>query len=178
MKKIILNLALLILPILVIAQSPAEKLFKKYAGKDGFTTININKGMFELFAQIDNKGSEEFDEVVSGLENIKILTSSVVDVDLDVHANFLKDIKALNVSGYEELMTINKKDEDIKFLIKKKEKGKISELLVIVYKKNEGVLIRVSGEIDLKNISKLSRSVKIDGLEHLEDIEDELEDDN
>jgi len=44
MKKISLILTLAIFPLLITAQNKAvDKLFDKYAGKDGFTTVFISK---------------------------------------------------------------------------------------------------------------------------------------
>jgi len=43
--------------------------------------------------------------------------------------------------------------------------------LLIAGGKNENALISIQGNIDLKNISKLSKSMQIQGLEHLEEID-------
>ncbi len=67
-------------------------------------------------------------------------------------------------------MVIKEKDQDVKFLINEKD-GKIIELLLIAGGKDENVLISIKGNINLKNISKLSKSMNINGLEHLEEID-------
>ena len=67
-------------------------------------------------------------------------------------------------------MVIKEKDQDVKFLVHEKD-GKITELLLIAGGKNDNVLISIQGDIDLKNISKLSKSMNISGLEHLEEID-------
>ena len=61
-------------------------------------------------------------------------------------------------------------DQDIKFLINEKD-GKIIELLLIAGGVDENALISIQGNIDLKTISKLSKSMQIDGLEHLQEID-------
>ena len=75
------------------------------------------------------------------------------------------------MSQYKELMVVKEKDQDVKFLINEKD-GKIIELLLIAGGKDENALISIQGNIDLKNISKLSKSMKIEGLEHLNDIDE------
>ena len=60
MKRILLILLLLI-PVLVMAQdnSPIDKLFNKYANKDGFTTVNISGKLLGLASSFDESKSKE-----------------------------------------------------------------------------------------------------------------------
>ncbi|MGC9373716.1 MAG: DUF4252 domain-containing protein [Bacteroidales bacterium] len=169
MKKIILNLVLLFSPFLLIAQnSPVDELFEKYSGKEGFTSVYITSYMFSMFADMETE-DPEFDELVKNLTGIKILAT---DETYSGNANFYTEIiNKLPLSKYKELMVIKEKDQDVKFLIHEKD-GKIIELLLIAGGKNENALISIQGNIDLKNISKLSKSMQIEGLEHLEEIEE------
>ena len=75
---------------------------------------------------------------------------------------------------YEELMVVKKKGQDVKFYILKEGK-KISELLMIVGGDEDNALISIQGDIDLKTISKLSKTMNIDGMENLEEIDEEKE---
>jgi hypothetical protein len=169
MKKIILNLVLLISPFLLIAQNtPVDELFEKYSGKEGFTSVYITSYMFSMFADMETE-DPELDELVKNLTGIKILAT---DETYSGNANFYTEIiNKLPLSKYKELMVIKEKDQDVKFLIHEKD-GKIIELLLIAGGKNENALISIQGNIDLKNISKLSKSMQIEGLEHLEEIEE------
>ena len=52
MKKLVLILIVALAPALANAQNTAvEKLFKKYGGQDGFTTVTINSGLLKMAAQ-------------------------------------------------------------------------------------------------------------------------------
>ena len=83
--------------------------------------------------------------------------------------NFYKELeKDLPASQYKELMAVKEKGQDVKFLIHE-ENGKITELILISSGK-ENALICISGEIDLKTISKLSKSMQIQGMENLDQI--------
>jgi hypothetical protein len=73
---------------------------------------------------------------------------------------------------YTELMVVQEKDELINFYILK-EGNKIPELLMIVRDPGETVVLSLTGNIDLSYISKLGKSLKIDGLDNLEKIEEE-----
>jgi hypothetical protein len=170
MKKIIVICLLLVVPIFVIAQKhPVDKLFEKYAGKEGFTTVLISSKMFSLFSNLETD-DEEFDDLMNSLKSIRILaTDDEVETDEDI--NFYDEImKELEVSDYEELMVILEKDQNVKFLIKELD-GKIVELLLVSGGIDGNALISIKGDIDLKNISKISKSMNIEALEDLEKID-------
>jgi phosphotransferase system HPr-like phosphotransfer protein len=79
-------------------------------------------------------------------------------------------MKGKSAGNYEELMVIKKDGKNVNFLITKE--GKIiKELLMLADGKDEKILISIQGNIDLKMISKLSRTMKIDGLEDLKEID-------
>jgi hypothetical protein len=67
-------------------------------------------------------------------------------------------------------MVIKEKDQDVKFYAKE-EKGRVIELLLVVGGKDENVLISIQGDIDMKNISKLAKTMQIEGMENLQKIE-------
>jgi hypothetical protein len=147
--------------------SPVDRLFDKYSGKEGFTSVYISKYMFSLFSDI-KADDDEFGQVVKGLNGIKILTTDSPQQGVNFHKEIMKE---LPVKDYKELMVIKEKDQDIKFLVKEVG-GKITELLMIIGGV-DNALICIQGEnINLKNISNLSKSMNIEGLENLEKIEE------
>lgn len=168
MKKVIVNLIILLIPGMLLAQkTPVDELFDKYSGKEGFTSVYITSYMFSMFTDVETD-DPEFDELMKNLKAIKILAT---DETYNGNANFYKEIiDKLPMDQYKELMVIKEKDQDVKFLINEKD-GKIIELLLIAGGKDENALISIQGNIDLKNISKLSKSMQIEGLEHLEEID-------
>jgi hypothetical protein len=82
MKKLILNLvfmSFLVMPFITNAQSPIDKVFEKYAGQDGFTTVNISKEMFQMLMQMgqgDSKDTNmvEMKKLMEQLTGLKVLT--------------------------------------------------------------------------------------------------------
>jgi hypothetical protein len=177
MKKLLKKTAIalmLILPVYGFAQSPADALFDKYSGEDGYTSVYITQHMFELFADIDNAEDEEqFSDLVKDLKCIKILSIEKDSTQTPKNVNFYEEIMDdFPKQKYEELMVVKKKGQDIKFLIWKD--GKIiKELLMIIGGDDDNALISIQGDINLKTISKLSKSMNIDGMENLENIDDE-----
>lgn len=179
MKKMILSLAILALfsfPLISNAQNSAiNKLYEKYSGRDGFTSIVINKNMFELFSNIEtDEENKDFKKAISGLIEIKILASDKNSFDGNFYDVIMNE---LPMEEYTELMVIHSKGQDIKFLVKKEEDGKISELLMISGGKgDDNALISIIGDIDMNTISKLSRTMHISGMEKLENLDNDNED--
>jgi len=171
MKKIII-LLFLSLPLMLSGQSAADELFDKYSGKEGFTSVYITKLMFAMFADMEHE-DPEFEKLVNDLKSIKILATDESNDQLNI--NFYKEImSSLPEKEYQELMIIKEKDQDIKFLVREVD-GQIRELLLIAGGKDSNALISIQGLINLKTISKLSKSMKVDGLEHLNEIDKKKE---
>ena len=173
MKKITLYIIALTIPVLLSAQSSqVEKIFTKYSGTEGYTSVHITKYMFELFAKIaDEKEDQEFKDITSKLTGIKILTLDSA-TNVKRRQDFYKEIVgSLSKTEYKDLMIIKEGNEEVKFMIREID-DKISELVMIVGGKGEAVLIVLLGDINLKQISKLSKSMDIKGFEHLDKMDD------
>lgn len=174
MKKILI-IFICFLPVSSFAQeSELNTFFEKYSGKEGYTSVQITEYMFNLFRKIDAGNEEEdneFKDVVSKLTSIKILTvDSAMDARMD--QKFSKELRAaLPKKIYKNLMIVKDGNETITFLIK--EKGaKISEFVMTVDGPNSSVLIFLEGDISLNQISKLSKSMNINGFKHLDKVKD------
>nr|NQU89982.1 DUF4252 domain-containing protein [Bacteroidota bacterium] len=183
MKKAILMIAaiaLIAMPFKTFSQSsPTDELFEVYGAKDGFTTIHVTKELFTLFAEIteDAEGDEarEFEDVVKGLDHIRILLYDIGDDNkyaseetLDEFRDMLDDVKLQN---FTELMTVKEGKETVKFMIRKNGKT-INELLLLLNQDDQAGFISITGNINLKSIARLSKSMNIKGMENLEKLKD------
>lgn len=162
MKRILLTLVVLI-PLLVMAQegSPIDKLFNKYANKDGFTTVNISGKLLSFASKLDESKSKET-EMLAKLSGIRIL--SVENKELNKNLNFFKELEAdgfFKNHNYEVLMEVTEKDEVVRFFGRSGEKGKLSELLLVVGG-DDNTLISIRGVIDPDDIGKITGSLNLD----------------
>jgi len=161
MKKLALILAV-VLPMAVFAQKTAvDKLFEKYANQKGFTTVNISGKLLGFAAQLDT-GDESTKDMLAGLNGIRIL--SVEDNELNKNLNFYEELNKdgfFKDNNYEVLMEVTEDDEVVRFLAKDAGNGKISDLLLVVGG-DDNALISISGIIDPKNISKITKAANID----------------
>jgi hypothetical protein len=169
MKKFFLSITAICLALTIQAQSnPVDEMFNKYSEKQGFTVVSISGKMFSMFSGLDEE-NKEADNVIGKLKSIKIL--SVEDSLLNKNLNFYSELsKKLDLSVYEELMLVKEGPDITRFLIKQTG-NVISELLVITGGPGGNSLISIKGDLNLKNISDLSKSVGIDELKSLDKIE-------
>lgn len=167
---IVMLLTFMISASAISQKDPVDRIFDKYSGQEGFTTVYISSKMFSLFAEID-PDDQELQSMMNGLKSIRILASDDSDESGGEGINFYKEVmKDLAVEKYEELMVIKDGNQDLKFLIRE-ENGKIVELLLVGGGDGDNVLISIRGIIDMKNIGKIGKALDVEGLENLEKID-------
>lgn len=162
MKQLLITLVLLI-PLFGIAQdnSPIDKLFNKYANKDGFTTVNISGKLLSFASKLDDSKSNEA-AMLEKISGIRILT--VEDESLNKGLNFYKELEAdgfFKNNSYESLMEVTEKNQVVRFYGRSGEKGKLSELLLVVGGE-DNTLISIRGVISPEDISKITGSLDLD----------------
>lgn len=169
MKKLFLSVSALYLTLMIQAQTnPIDEMFNKYSEKQGFTVVTISGKMFSMFASQETENNDA-DNVISHLKSIKIL--SVEDSLLNKNLNFYTELsKKLDLSQYEDLMVVKEGPDVTKFLIRQSGKV-ITELLVITGGPAGNSLISIKGNLNLKNISDLSKDVGIQELKSLNNID-------
>jgi hypothetical protein len=154
---------ILLIPLWTIAQdtSPIDKLFSKYANKDGFTTVNISGKLLSFASKFDDSKSKET-AMLEKLSGIRIL--SVEDKGLNKGLNFYKELEAdgfFRNNSYEALMEITDKNEVLRFYGRSGGGGKLSELLLVIGG-DDNTLISIRGVIDPEDIGKITNSLDLD----------------
>lgn len=169
MKKLATAILLVMISGLISAQSLVSDAFSDYEGNEDYTRVSISKKMFSLLASLDpdDEDEKELIESISKIDGLKII---VADSSANPNAMYKESISRIP-SRFEELMTVDDKDEKIVFMIDEKE-GMVSELIMVMKGDDEFVLLDLYGEIDLKEIAKISRQMNIDHLDKLEKIEE------
>lgn len=159
MKKVFLVLIICGLTHLVIGQTdPVSKVFNKYAGAEGFTTVNIEGDMLKMLAKMDPQ--DEDLQNISKLERIKILTQEEKTAGYE-DLNFYDEIyNELDKTLYKELLVVKEQDEHVNMLVRE-DNGIIKEFLLIVTSDDENVLINIKGEIELSKLGKLTGSIDL-----------------
>ncbi|MDO8368049.1 MAG: DUF4252 domain-containing protein [Saprospiraceae bacterium] len=151
------------------AQNDAiTRFFNQYAEDERFTVVYIAPKLFQLAAKIetDDEDWNNIREVVKDLGGLRVL---VADSITDGVALYKSALSKVPVSEYSELLTVRDKDEHVR--IWTKDAGNIiEELLLLVGKPDEFVLLSFTGKIDLDKISSLSKVLDVKGADQLEKI--------
>ncbi len=173
-KKIIIFAMLLGLFSFSYAQD--SSVFDKYEDYDDVTTVVVSKKAFTMLKTIANDSSQrdEFQDMVSGLQGLKVFTTSDNTIAAEMQATFTQYRKSAKL---EELMRVKDKDANVKIYVKDgKDADHVSEFLMLVDKMNisqggddpKVIIISIIGDIDLNNISKITNQMDIPGGEHME----------
>lgn len=162
MKKLIVTLVLVLMPSLFFGQS----MFDKFEDEDEIVSVLVTKKMFELMGNVkadpNNKNSQQFLNLVKKLDNLKVFTTSS-----SKHSAEMKKTVDTYLKKYplEELMRINEGGRNIKIYVKSgATSSQVRELLMFMdVGKEETVLMSLTGNFDLKEVSFLTDYMKIPG---------------
>ncbi len=171
MKKLMIGVVVMMCSIAASAQNDAiAKFFTKYQSDESFSQVTISGKMFSMMANLSGETEEEKAMIasISKIKGLKILSKSEARNSRELYK---EAIAMIPTNSFEELMAIRDKDKDMKFFTKESG-GKISELVMVMGGNEEFMVLTLFGEIDLKDISKIGKSVNIDGLENLEKVKD------
>lgn len=160
MKRLVLIILAVAFPALMMAQNSAvDKLFAKYQGKQGITTVNISPELFQMVNAMGIEEIEEQDFPLDKVASVKILT--IEDEEGYENVNFYEEIKKdLDVSDFEEVMTVNDGGEVVRMWMKVNAKT-VSEFLLIVGG-DDNVLIYITGNFDMKDLEDLAEHMDHD----------------
>jgi hypothetical protein len=156
MKRISILLAVLMVPLFAGAQSDAiQKLFNKYQGKEGVTTVNIGPELFQVMKAMDVEEFENEDIPLDKVASVKILT--IEDADAYPNVNFYKEIKGdLNTDGMAEIMTVQDGKETVHMWMRADTQSATEFLLIV--SGDDNVLIHITGSFGMEDLEALAES--------------------
>ena len=165
MKKTLIALALMLAPMVGFSQG----FFDKFEDEKDVTSVIVTKNMFKLLAEIDIDSDDpevkDYMEMVNN-ENSTVKSQMQKSVDSYISSN----------NGLNELMRVKEDGKFIKFYSKEgKSSNIVSELLMYldgnVEGKDQAIIMSITGRIDLKQISKLTKDLNVPGSEELKNID-------
>jgi len=160
-KKLILIIALVLVSNTLFAQT----VFDKFDNQDDITAIVVNKKMFTMLSKVDakDKQSQQYINLIKKLDNLKVFvtTNDKKSDDMKVVAD-----KYIKTAGLEELMRINEKGKTVKIYVKSgATDSQVKELLMFIEGsgKEESVLMSLTGNFDLDELSALTDKMNLPG---------------
>ena len=187
MKKLVLIIAVIMAPVLSFGQG----LFDKYEENDEVTSVVFTKKVFRMLAElkldIEDPEAKEALDMASKITGLKVLTTG----DQGVSSQMKADMdRYLRTAELEELMRIKDGDQTVKFYVKEgKDDNHVKELLMFASglkeamkgqdieingekREFETVVLSLTGDIDLRQVSKLANKMDVPGGKQLEKVND------
>lgn len=179
-RLIVLVLAIMLMPMAGIAQ---KNIFEKYSDNSDVTFVSIKPKMFQMIAKmgidIEDPEAKAYIDMVKSITSFK----TIVTDNKNIAADISKWVKSRSGS-LEELMEVKDDGTEVKFYVKEgKDSDHVKELLIFVngvdkvmkesieingeQRKIETVVVSLTGDIDLNEISKLTGQMNIPGGQHL-----------
>lgn len=173
MKTIAIAILMMCSSMMITAQNE----FDKFESVRGVSSMVMNQKMFKLLSKVDLNSSDPemqaYIELVNNLENVKMFTTTKEDVSADMTSTMSGYVSG---SGLEELMRANDDGKNVKFYYKPGSTDDyVKEFVMFLKGDIEGedrtVFFQVTGNIDLKQISKLAQELDFKGSDALKDVE-------
>jgi hypothetical protein len=165
MRKVILTLVVILTTNTFFGQS----VFDKFDGQDEITSVVVNQKMFSLLSKMDvkDKETQQYVNLIKKLNNLKVFVTAS-----DKKSDEMKAVadKYLKSASLEELMRINEKGKSVKIYVKSgASESQIKELLMFIEGsgKEETVLMSLTGDFDLNELSVLTDKMKLPGGDDL-----------
>jgi hypothetical protein len=165
MKKLFLTLVLLVSANSLMAQS----VFDKFEDQEKIKAVIVNKKMFSLLSKMDvkDKETQQYVNLIKKLDNLKVFVTNS-----DLKAAEMKSTadKYLKTAALEELMRVNEGGKSVKIYVKSgATDSQVKELLMFIdgSGKEETVLMSLTGDFDLNELSVLTDKMNLPGGDDL-----------
>lgn len=165
MKKVILTLVVILTTNTFFGQT----VFDKFDGQDDITAVIVNKKMFSLLSKMEvkDKESQQYVNLIKKLDNLKVFVTTS-----DKKSDEMKAVadKYLKTASLEELMRINEKGKSVKIYVRSgATDSQIKEMFMFIEGsgKEETVLMSLTGDFDLNEISVLTDKMNLPGGDDL-----------
>lgn len=172
MKNLILTVCAVLLPFLSGAQN-----FDKYENMKEVDAMVVTSKMFKLLTKIDlnadDPETQEYIDLIENLEEIRVFTTK----HENTRRQMASDVNAyLRNGSLEELMRVSNDGKNVKFYYKPgKNDDYVSQLFMFMEGQDKNtpvsVILNITGDINLSQVSRLAQDFKIPGGEELENIE-------
>tara|TARA_B100000795_G_scaffold166575_1_gene125344 strand:+ start:7587 stop:8345 length:759 start_codon:yes stop_codon:yes gene_type:complete len=169
MKKIIGIVVIALMSASTYAQTDAlDKYFSNYQQDENFTKVNISGKMFDLasFLESDDNDVQEFKDLVSGVESLKMLMNNEIGNSFDKYKSAVGKVQG----DFEELMSVDDKDGKATFFINEKN-GIVREFVAVAAGDSALCIVSVMGNIDLKKLGAISRKLQTEGFQFMDKME-------
>ena len=157
------------MPILSTAQD-----FRKYEDMKDVDAVIMTSKMFKMLAKVDlsdnDPESKKYMDMIEHLNEIRLYKSNTASVRKEMATDFKT---YLSKGSLDELMRVKESGKNIQFFAKSAPNNDnvVQELLMFMDGEDDGepisVILRITGDIDLSQLSKLTKDLNVPGADQL-----------
>lgn len=150
--------------------------FSKYENMKEVDAMIMTSKMFKLLAKVDLSSSDpeaqQYLNLIENLEEIKVFTTN----QPSIRTQMATDVSSyLSNNSLEQLMRVNNEGQNIRFYSKPgRNDNYVSELFMFMEGEKDGkpisVILNITGDIDLTQLSKLATDLKVPGADELKNV--------
>lgn len=161
---------------LIFLISNAQSNFDKYEDMSGVSSVVVTSKMFKLLSRMDlesdDKEVQEYMNLVEKIENIKVFATENAEIGQKMKSDVKKYLQNTTL---DELMRVNSDGKNIKFYVKPgRNDDFVSELFMFLEGSEDGdkntVVLTITGDIDLKQVSKIADHLNVPGGQELKKV--------
>lgn len=169
MKKV----ALIVVMMCSILFANAQSVFDKFESKEGVSTVVVSKKMFEMMSKIKvdskDKETQTYMSLLKNLDNLKVFATDNTAIATEMKNSFASYLKT---NPLEELMRASNEGRKVNIYVKSgSSENIVKELLMLIdapnEKENKSVILSLTGNFNLDDISMLTEKLSIPGGEEL-----------
>jgi len=139
--------------------------FGSWLQDDRYATVYVSARMFEAMAERDDKTMDDnLRQMIRNLRGLRVLTQQGADGS----AAYRSAGEKLQAARFEELMVLKEKGEQVRFFTQGGSGQKVGELVMVVSGPKRFLMLSMVGDIDLTQVSRLSKSLNVQGADLLE----------
>ncbi len=166
MKKLFLLLTLAA-PLWLSAQQSLNRFFDKYAGSEGFTSVNVSADLYDMFASMDFEGDEDLalvKEAILDFRGLQVLTYEDAGENGQALKYFDEALALLPRDDYTEMLSVTSPDDNVRILARSPQEGIVDNVLILVGNDDEFVLVKVDGSFDLSRLGALAKDFDMEKI--------------
>lgn len=134
-----------------------------------FVEVNIKGNLLNMAARLAAKEEPEIAELLKGIQSVRV---NVVGLDDGNRAETQARIKAvrgeLDVKGWERVVAVSEKDQDVGIYLKTRGQDAVEGLVVTVIENGkQAVLVNIVGDIRPEKLADLGEKLGIEPLKNL-----------
>lgn len=156
MKRVALIAVMIIVANVSFGQAFIDDIFSKYAGKPGFTSVVITPQLFQLLALVDNK-DPELQKISEKVNSLRILVSEEKPI------GFTDEVRSeIGKMNYISIIEVIDGTQKVNFFVQ--QSGDIiTDFLLLAIDEREEVLLSITGNMKINELTKLGKSSSIGG---------------